>query len=87
LPRAAPSKENRTGKAWAIENSTGTNASERQRQRNCANPAPTQDREILFHSLATQDLQRVRIIELLDAINAKLAILVDAALCDERTRT
>jgi hypothetical protein len=45
---------------------------------------PLQAREILFHSLATQHLQRVQIIELLSAIDGKLAILVDAALRDER---
>ena len=46
---------------------------------------PTHDREMLWHALATQHLQRVRIIELLGEINAKLAILVDVALRNERT--
>jgi hypothetical protein len=47
---------------------------------NGANPAPAQDREILFHALATQHLQRVRIIELLESIDRKLDVFIDIAL-------
>ena len=39
-------------------------------------PAPTQGREVLFHSLATQHVQRVAIIALLTEISRKLDVLI-----------
>jgi hypothetical protein len=51
-----------------------------QRRNPRADSASTQGREILFHSLATQHLQRVRIIELLAEINRKLDILIEIAM-------
>jgi hypothetical protein len=49
-------------------------------QDNRAPEASAQAREILFHALATQHLQRVRIIELLTEIGTKLDALLDAVL-------
>jgi hypothetical protein len=40
----------------------------------------------MWHALAVQYLQRVRIIKLLTEANAKLSILVDAALRNEGRR-
>ena len=38
------------------------------------------EREALWHALATQHLQRLRVIKLLEAIDAKLSALLDLAL-------
>jgi hypothetical protein len=51
---------------------------------NGASPAPVQtEREALFHALAVAHLQRVELIRLLNELNAKVGILVDAMLRSE----
>ena len=47
---------------------------------NGAKPAPAQEREALWHALAVQHQQRALMLAALEAINAKLAALLDIAM-------
>jgi len=70
-----------SNKAWQLENANHAEAN-----RSVIASRVQTEREILFHALATQHLQRVRIIELLSDIKGKLELLVDVALRSEGGR-